>query len=50
MSSYAAYEIARQKAEEVLAAQQRKPQPAPQSGPWLGGMASPAGKTERLEL
>ena len=29
MSSYAAYEIARQQAEEVLAAQQRKPQPAP---------------------
>jgi hypothetical protein len=28
MSTYAAYEIARQKAEEVLAAQQRKPQPA----------------------
>ena len=29
ISSYAAYEIAREKAEEVLAAQQRKPQPAP---------------------
>ena len=29
MSSYAAYEIAREMAEETLAAQQRKPQPAP---------------------
>jgi hypothetical protein len=29
MSSYAAYEIARQQAEEVLAARQRKPQPVP---------------------
>ena len=37
MSSYAAYEIARQKAEEVLAAQQRKPQPA-QPNPARGSM------------
>ena len=29
MTSWAAYEIARERAEEVLAAQQRKPQPAP---------------------
>ena len=29
MKSWAAYEIARQDAEAILAAQQRKPQPAP---------------------
>ena len=29
MTSWGAYELMRQQAEEVLAAQQRKPQPAP---------------------
>jgi len=51
MQSWGAFELMRQQAEEILAAQQRKPQPAPPNPvPRLTGMASPAEQPGSIEV